>query len=327
MAKRVRKASQHSGRRYARYTKGYWRRYRKYRKLRFQRAIYNLKRLLENRSDPYPVHPPGTVGRPPIPPKEVLLALMMRVLLDLSYRDTESFLLWAVGGTPFLEGVPAASTMQARLGDIPTRYLEALLLEAVHVLEGSGLVLLVDATGLSTQEYGRWRSACRASRKVKRRYVKLHLLVDLERKLVLLGTGSKGWKGDGPFGRRLLERVRGPLKRAGLSVDALVGDGAYASRKTATAVEALGGEPCLKVRADATAKSKGHPAWKRMVHRQREDPEAFLARYCYRVVIEGVIGAIKATFGRTIRSRKRHHQDVEVLCRLILWNCMRMEVD
>ncbi len=34
--------------------------------------------------------PAGTVGRPAIPPKTVLLGLMMRTLLDLSYLDTES---------------------------------------------------------------------------------------------------------------------------------------------------------------------------------------------------------------------------------------------
>lgn len=325
--KSVRKVSQYSGRRYARYTKGYWRRYRKQRKFRFRRAVYNLHRLLEERPDPYRTHPPRTPGRPAIPPKTVLLGLMMRTLLDLSYLDTESFLLWAVGGTALMERVPAASTLQAHMGDIPTRYLESMILDAVPTLERSGIVLMVDATGLSTRLYGRWRSASRASKRVKRKYVKVHMVMDLERKLVLIGAASKGWKGDGPFGRRLLKRVRGPLKRAGMSVDCLLGDTAYASRETATLVESLGAEPWMKTRVDATTKPRGHPAWKRMVRSQREDPEAFLARYCYRVVIEGIIGAIKATFGRTIRSRKRHHQDVEVLCRLVLWNCMRMEVD
>lgn len=325
LVKTTRKVSQYSGRRYARYTPGYWRRYRRQRKFRFRRAVYNLNRLLDGRPDPYRVHEPGTPGRPPVPPKTVLMALMVKALLDLSYRDAESFLLWAVGGTGLMDWVPAPSTMQERAGDIPRWYLERMILDAIPTLERSGVVLLVDATGLSTRLYGRWRSARTATKKVKRRYVKMHLLVDLDRKVVLMGCATKGWKGDGPFGRRLLKRVKAPLRRAGVAVDLLLGDTAYCSRETATLVESLDAEPVLKPRADATRKMLGHPAWARMVRRQRADPDAWMARYCYRVVIEGVIGAIKATFGGTIRSKKRHHQDVEVLCRLVLWNCMRME--
>jgi hypothetical protein len=48
-----------------------------------------------------------------------------------------------------------------------------------------------------------------------------------------------------------------------------------------------------------------------------------MEEYCYRVVIEGIISAFKKVFGSMLASKKRHHQDVEVLCRFVLWNCMR----
>lgn len=63
-----------------------------------------------------------------------------------------------------------------------------------------------------------------------------------------------------------------------------------------------------------------HPAWRRVVKGRKEDSEGFLMRYRYWVVIELVIEAIKVTFGRGIRSRNRHHKDVEVVCQLALWN-------
>lgn len=321
---KVRKRSRYSGRTYARYRKGYWHRYRRQRKGRFLRILGNLKARLAAKPDPYPVRAPGARGRPPMPPKAVLIAFLMKVLLDLSYNDAEAFLRWAT-----FEGlvvrVPAASTIQEHVADISEAYVEALLLECAAALDGS-LVLVLDATGLSTQAYGRWRTARFASRKVRRRYVKVHLSVDLEKKVVLLGLASKGWKGDAPFGLRLLGRLGSALRRFGLRVERAMGDAAYGTRALATQVEDLGGTPCFKVRRDATGKAGGHPAWRRMVLRQRGDPEGFRALYAYRVVIEGIISALKRLFGTTIASKKRHNQNVEVLCRLLLWNYGRLDL-
>ena len=73
-----------------------------------------------------------------------------------------------------------------------------------------------------------------------------------------------------------------------------------------------------------TARRKGSREWSLMVRFQREMPEEFMKSYCYRVVIEGILSAMKNIFGVVIRSRKRHNQDVEVLSRLVLWNYMNI---
>lgn len=322
--KAVRKRSKYSGRTYARYRKGYWHRYRRQRKGRFLRILGNLKARLADKPDPYPVRVPGTRGRPPMPPKAVLIAFLFKVLLDLSYNDTEAFLRWATWDGLVVR-VPAAGTIQEHVADLPEAYLEAMLLECASALNGE-VVILLDATGLSTQAYGRWRTARFASRKVRRRYVKVHLSVDLRTGTVFLGLASKGWKGDAPFGLRLVERLGSALRRFGLTVERAMGDAAYGTRALATEVEGLGGTPWFKVRRDATGKAGGHPAWRRMVLRQREEPEGFRAVYAYRVVIEGIISALKRLFGTTIASKKRHNQDVEVLCRLLLWNYGRLDL-
>lgn len=197
LVKRVRKRSRYSGRKYERYKRGYWRRYRRQRKQRFQRVLGNLKTRLARRPDPYQTRPPGTGGRPPMPPKAVLMALMFKVLLDLSHLDTEAFLRW-VSNEDRLMRVPAASTLKEHMEDIPEEYLQELLMECASCLEGQGLAILLDATGLSTEQYGRWRTSRLSSRKVKRMFVKVHLSMDLKSKVILAGLGSKGGRGTTP---------------------------------------------------------------------------------------------------------------------------------
>ena len=323
--KKVRKRSRYSGRKYERYKKGYWKRYWKQRKQRFQRTICNLKLRLEKRPDPYPVREAGTRGRPPMPPKAVLVALMVKVLLDLSYLDTESFPRWA-SNDGLLVVVPAASTMQEHTADIPEEYLQDLMMDVASALDKGGLTIILDATSLSTEQYGRWRSVRFRSRKIKRKYVKVHLSIDLKTKGILIGLASKGWKGDNRFGLRMMKKVKRMIKVFGVEILKALTDAGYLSRDMATMIEDLGGTPFIKIRKNTTAKAAGHPSWKRMVRRQKNDPHGFKAVHCYRVVVEGVISALKRLFGHTVASKKRHNQNVEVPCRLILWNYGRVDL-
>jgi len=85
-------------------------------------------------------------------------------------------------------------------------------------------------------------------------------------------------------------------------------------------VEEIDGIPFIKAKCNVRILAEGHPEWKRMILRQRNDPEGFKAVYCYRVVVEGVISALKRMFGHKIASKKRHKQNLEMLCRLVLCN-------
>jgi transposase len=323
--KKVRKRSEYSGRKYERYKNGYWKRYRRQRKQRFQRVISNLKSRLRERPDPYHVRQPGTRGRPPMPPKAVLVSMMVKVLLDLSYMDAESFLRWA-SNDGLLVVVPASSTVQEHAVDVPEEYLQDMLMEVASALRGNGLTIILDATGLSTEQYGCWKAVRFGKKVVKRKFVKIHLSVDLKSKTILAGLGSKGWKGDNRFGLRLLDLVKRAIRRHGVKVERGVGDGGYQSREMASKVEEIGGIPFIKAKCNVRILAKGHPEWKRMILRQRNDPEGFKAVYCYRVVIEGIISALKRMFGHKIASKKRHNQDLEILCRLVLWNYGRVSM-
>ena len=76
------------------------------------------------------------------------------------------------------------------------------------------------------------------------------------------------------------------------------------------------------MKKNSTTKSKGSPSWRRNIRLQKDQPDEFMKEYSYRVVIEGIISALKKMFGSVISSKKRHNQNVEILCRLVLWNYM-----
>jgi len=103
--------------------------------------------------------------------------------------------------------------------DIPLDYLEERIRESIRVLEGCNLTTLMDATRLSTRQYGRWKTSRLCSKKVKRKFVKVHLTLDLERKIILIGLSAKGWKGDHAFGLRMLRKVKGGMRRNKVNIE------------------------------------------------------------------------------------------------------------
>jgi hypothetical protein len=80
---------------------------------------------------------------------------MFKQLFCLSYLDTESFLLWICAErTWLLENVPDANTAQDHISDIPLAYLEDMPEETIHCLDRGEVTVIIDATGLSLNQYG-----------------------------------------------------------------------------------------------------------------------------------------------------------------------------
>ena len=318
-----RKKSKYSGKKYKRYRKGFWKRYKGQRKWKYSRCILEIKRLLDDKPDPYAVRPLHTVGRPPANPKDILIFLMFKQLLCLSYIDTESFLLWVCEEKTWLmETVPDANTAQEHINDIPLSYLEGMLRETIRCLNDNDVTVIIDATGLSLNQYGRWITARNGKKKTKKKFVKVHLAVDKDSGKILVGICSKGWKHEHKFGVQIVKSLRRSLLKQGKTIKAELLDSGYLSREMTDEIEKSKAKPHIKMKKNSTTKSKGSPSWKRNIRFQKDQPDEFMKEYCYRVVIEGIISALKKMFGFMISSKKRHNQNVEVLCRLVIWNCM-----
>jgi transposase len=282
-----------------------------------------MKHLTNTKRDPYDIRPSGTVGRPPACPKDIVLFLMIKELFCLSYLDTESFLEWICEERSWLmKTIPDANTAQEHIKDIPLIYLAELLQESISCLGNEGLTVIIDATGLSLNQYGQWIRVRNGRKKMKRKFIKIHLAVDKESNKILVGLCSKGWKHDHKFGVQLVRALRSTCRRYSTSIDVELLDAGYLSRIMTDEIEKSNAKPYIKMKKNSTTKSRRKSSWKRNIRLQKDHPEEFMKVYCYRVVIEGIISAFKRVFGSMIASKKRHHQNVEVLCRLVLWNCI-----
>jgi len=319
----VRKKSKYSGKKYKRYKKGFWRRYKGQRKWKYTRCILDMKRSLADKPDPYTVRSPNTVGRPPANPKDILIFLMFKQLFCLSYIDTESFLLWVCGEKTWLmETVPDANTAQEHISNIPLKYLEAMLKDTIRSLDYNEVTIIIDATGVSLNQYGRWITVRNGKKKTKKKFVKIHLAVDKDSGKILVGICSKGWKHEHKFGVQIVKSLRRSFSKHGKTIKAELLDSGYLSREMTDEIEKSKARPYIKMKKNSTTKSKGSPSWRRNIRFQKDQPDEFMKEYSYRVVIEGIISALKKMLGSVISSKKRHNQNVEILCRLVLWNYM-----
>jgi transposase len=100
-------------------------------------------------------------------------------------------------------------------------------------------------------------------------------------------------------------------------------DSAYLSRRNAQLIANQGATPYIALKENtASALSLGYPAWNNMVHDAWENEEEYQAHYHRRSVNEGVF--IKERYGRSVHSKIRHNQNVEVLCRVVAWNVLAL---
>lgn len=272
--------------------------------------------------EPYKMHEPGTRGRPAIPPKDVVMCFVMKTMFAISYNDVSSFLMWLCGEfkTPLLKNVPAANTIQEHVKDIPKEYLDAVISELLRRGGHLEITVIIDATGLSTEQYGQWLKNKHARKRTRKKFVKLHLAVDVKSNMVVAGLSSKGYKHDSPFGHKLLKILRKRMSELGITIAKVIEDSGYLSRLMCGEIAKLLAAPFIKMKKNTTPKAKSVPEWKAMINLQKEHAEEFMKTYCCRVVIEGIISAIKKNFGAVVFSKKRGNQDRENMCRYIAWN-------
>ncbi|MEM4308971.1 MAG: transposase, partial [Thermoplasmata archaeon] len=125
----------------------------------------------------------------------------------------------------------------------------------------------------------------------------------------------------------MLQKLKGSMKKYGFQIKNAIGDAGYAARYLIRAIRNLGARAFIKVKSNHSAKKKGERDWPLLVEFQRQNPKEFQKVYCERVVIEGIFSAIKNIFGRVVRSKKRHSQNIELMGRILLWNYIQIEPD
>ncbi len=300
-----------------------WARYRHFLRNGWTDILRRLSELVRELPPPFFVRPPGTPGRPPTDPRDVVRFLLLRALEGWSYDEVHATLqaLPQLARRLGFRKVPAAPTVAALVGRIPITYLEQLVTSLAARLSRPSENLAGDGTGLSTHRYERWVAA-RLSRGFHQIFVKLHALVATRAQFpfFLAAHVTDARTNDVTELPRLLDLVPRSVTLGNVTLDK-----GYLSRRNAQAVADHGGRPVIDLRRNIQRiDAGGSSAWSHMLFDQRRHQREFRCRYRRRAVIEGTFGAFKERFGAWIRSRRPEAQRAEILLRVTVGNAMAL---
>ena len=270
-----------------------------------------LMDIVEQLGDPYTLKPcvSGVRG---YSPKVMVVVVALGERWNGGYRRTSANLrshgdlLKRLG----LPRAPSKSAICAACKGMPESYM--------HELNGivtAGIVphdVAGDSTGMSNRRKVAWFDVRADSAKTKRGWIKLHTLIDVATRVVLLMKVTEGSAGDLPPMREMLELFKGADGDATF-------DSAYLSRKMCTKLAALGMTPFVRPKSNTTSKSKGSHAWKMMVEMYQNSKEEFDGRYHKRSIAEAVYAAIKAMYGNALRTRIMRTQTTEAMMHAVVW--------
>jgi transposase len=172
----------------------------------------------------------------------------------------------------------------------------------------------VDSSGFSTCRFVRWFNKKYGREIDNREWVKVHLVVGVESKIVT-SVDVSGWMAnDTPYFVPLLERTAKYFQ-----VQEVSADKAYLSHKNLKAVAHVNAMPFIPFKVN-TAVPKKNNIWSEMYHYFMYNREEFLTHYHKRSNVETAFSMIKAKFGDAVRSKSDIGQMNEVLCKVLCHN-------
>ncbi|KXB03578.1 hypothetical protein AKJ47_02000 [candidate division MSBL1 archaeon SCGC-AAA261G05] len=169
-----------------------------------------------------------------------------------------------------------------------------------ELVSGGKMDCVIDATGMDIRKYE--KEVYRGEERRKRQYLKLNGIWDAYRKVFHAVDVLEGKAHEYKGSQEMLERVRTPIGR-------FFGDPAYAGRDFVQDVADSGAEPVIKPPKNATPKTKGGPAWRKLVMEYRElgyEDWRDKTGYGERFPNEGQFGAFDTRFGDEANVRSRH---------------------
>lgn len=114
------------------------------------------------------------------------------------------------------------------------------------------------------------------------------------------------------------------LARAGHSVEAVLGDGLFATRPCCRIVAELGAKPFFLPKRNATFKSHGVHAWVRMVADLLDHPQEWLGTFHQRSISECGFSVINRDNPRPLRKKLDRRVETEDFLRGVVYNIKRL---
>lgn len=293
-----------------------WRAYEAAQMTERERVPQLLHSLCESYVDE-PERVAGTPGRKPIPLREALYAVVMKVYSCCSGRRADKDIKDSVG-LGHLSKKWAPKTLFRVLADPAlTPILIQLIMEssaplaAIEALAGGQYAQ--DSTGFSTVFYERWFDQKHGKLRSEHGWVKLHLMVGTVTHVV---TGVKvSSEADCPVLPETLEQTRVYHR-----VQEVSADKAYLAKYNLAAIVDGGASPYIPFKTNSLGMASKSPHWRKMWCLFQLKAEEFLRSYHRRSNVESTIGSIKSKCGGGVRCKLPVAQANEVLCKVLVHN-------
>jgi transposase len=275
-------------------------------KVRFIPLLEALCSLIEQ--------PPQATGRPRLLLCDMVFACVYKVYEGFSSRRFMGDLHEAEAQ----EHIDKAAHFNSVSRYLATPALTDLLTQLVTVsslpLKGIEHNFAVDSSGFSTCRFVRWFNKKYGREIDNREWVKAHLMVGVDTKIVT-SVEMSGWAAnDTTYFVPLLERTAQYFPLQDVSADK-----AYLSHKNLRATAKAKAVPFIPFKIN-TAVPKGNTIWSEMYHYFMSNRDEFLTHYHKRSNVETAFSMIKTKFGDSVRSKSPAGQLNEVLCKVLCHN-------
>ncbi len=247
---------------------------------------------------------------------KLTVLLLLKILFGISYRTiasaTKDLKIYDALG---MKRPPCYKTIQNTMGYLDEKFLTEI--NCMLVPSRTGLAV-IDSSGIKTHQKGAWVQIRFQKYPRKRDFKKIHIFVDLVSKKILYCLVTKGTSSDSKQLKRILKQCRW------MKVEIILGDSGYDTRECFNEITDYDSVPGIKVRKNASTKSKGSPSRRKAVLAQRLDFDKWKEKVqcTMRCVVESIFSGTKRRFGDYLFSIKDKFRSIEVWLRTILWNVL-----
>lgn len=221
----------------------------------------------------------------------------LHVRYRMSYREIEGFLRELSKLVPSLQ-VPDYTTVCRRVNKLKIK-----LRDTVGQLDDE-IALSVDSSGMKVTNRGDWM---RKKWKTRKGWIKVHIAVDQRSKQVLAIEVTDERVGDSKKFNDLITAANTISEKKGAKITRVNADGAYDVRRNFDLLAKREITPAIKIRRNASSRSRGSPARRKCVQEYRElGYEKWKQKYDYgqRWAVEGTFSSIKRIMGENIVASK-----------------------
>jgi hypothetical protein len=271
----------------------------------FQRLLSDLCRDLPDR--------PKTNGRQWLPMSAAIFSAVFKVYSTISARRFMTDLREAHDGG-FISKVPCHNSVLGVLeADDVFPVLKSLVEQSAIPLKVLESNFACDSSGFSSSRFDRWYDHKFGDYRIKRAWVKAHVMTGCKTNVVTAIEIHGQNAGDAPQLRPLLETTINNFEPKNVSADM-----AYLSHENLYTVALAGASPLIPFKSNSSP--NGSRLWEKFFHYFHVHREEFLRRYHQRSNVESTFSMVKAKFGDSVRSKTDVAMKNEVLAKFLCHN-------